>query len=227
MGVFVREAGVELGSVAPQLFLSHSSDDESFVTRLAQDLNRCEVDVWLDTWELRPGVDLHERISDAIHKSKFVAVTLSQKFSNSKWTKGEVNQALTREKAEGRDIVLPLLIESGVDVPPSLQAKKFLDFTEGMYFPSLVHLAGMIHELPLAQLEAGIKEIEPGRTSDCIDVLRYCGFEPYCVVDKQTLFEIAKLGGHRHGDRVRFNPREISRRGPSPGLRALMRRLAE
>src|SRR5688572_15384565 len=133
MGVAPRERGVELGSTAPQLFLSHSSRDDQIISRIAENLNTCGVDVWLDTWELRVGDDLHQRIADAIAKSKVVAVAVSSRFDNSKWTKGEVSQALSGEKAENRTLVLPLLVED-VQLPPTLASKKFLDLTEGHYF---------------------------------------------------------------------------------------------
>ena len=97
----------ELGSSWPQLFLSHSSKDDQIVFRIAKNLNTCGVDVWLDVWELRVGDDLHQRIADAIAKSKFVAVVVSGRFDDSKWTKGEVSQALSREKAENSSLVLP------------------------------------------------------------------------------------------------------------------------
>lgn len=123
-----RERGAELGSAGPQLFLSHSSKDDRIVSRIAQNLNTCGVDVWLDVWELRVGDDLHQRIADAIAKSRFVGVAVGGRFDESKWTKGEVSQALSREKAEDRTVVLPLLIED-VPLPPVLGSKKFLDFT--------------------------------------------------------------------------------------------------
>jgi hypothetical protein len=147
MGVFRRERGAPLhpikspadnpllGANAPHVFLSHSSKDDQIVSRIAQDLNTLSVDVWLDSWELRVGDDLHERIADAIAKSKFVAVAVSSRFDESKWIKGEVSQALSREKAEARTLVLPLLIEN-VPLPAVLANKKFLDFTD--YFRSLV-----------------------------------------------------------------------------------------
>src|SRR4051812_18526183 len=108
-----RSRGLELGSTAQHLFLSHSSSDGGIVGRIARKLNTCGVDVWLDTWELRVGDDLHERIADAIANSRFVAVLVSRHFDGSKWMRGEVSQALSREKAEARTLVLPLLIDSG------------------------------------------------------------------------------------------------------------------
>jgi hypothetical protein len=219
--------GVELGASGPQLFLSHSSKDDEVVSRIARNLNTCGVDVWLDAWELRVGDDLHQRIADAIVKSRFVAVVVSRSFDSSKWTKGEVSQALSREKAEDRTLVLPLLVED-VPPPPVLGSKKFLDLTERSYFESLVRLAGLIHNLSTADVEEGLRTMPPRDVHGCIEVLRYAGFEPYCVIDVKTLREIERAGGSASGDKVHFDPREIARKPDiSPALRRLMERLIE
>src|SRR3954466_15642263 len=110
-----RQRGFEIGDVAPHLFLSHSSRDTDTVRRIAWDLNVCGVDVWFDEWELRVGDDLHDRIANAISKSKFVGVVVGDHFDSSKWMRGEVTQALSREKAENRTLVLPIVIN---DKPP-------------------------------------------------------------------------------------------------------------
>jgi len=89
-----RQRGLEIGDIAPHLFLSHSSRDNETVRRIAWDLNVCGVDVWFDEWELRVGDDLHNRIANAISKSKFVGVVIGDHFDSSKWMRGEVSQAL-------------------------------------------------------------------------------------------------------------------------------------
>ena len=222
-----RERGRDLESNAPQLFLSHSSKDEEIVSRLAENLNTCGVDVWLDTWEVRVGTDLHQRIAEAIHKSRFVAVVVSRHFSDSKWIQGEVNQALSREKTENRVVVLPLLAED-LPLPPVLSNKKFLDLCGDNYYPTLVRLAGLIHDLGPDSIEAGIRSKKPIDVSGCVEALRYCGFEPFCIVGKRTLKEIEEAGGRRSGNRVHFDPREIlDSPDISPALRDLMKRLTK
>ncbi len=69
---------------SPDLFLSHSSRDKPFVRRLADDLTFCEVDVWFDEWELQAGESLHDRIGQALERSKFVGVVLGDNFSDSR-----------------------------------------------------------------------------------------------------------------------------------------------
>lgn len=226
MGEAPRERGVELGVNVPHLFLSYSSKDDQVAARLAQNLNTCGVDVWFDAWELRVGDDLHQRIADAIGKSKFVAVVVSGRFDSSKWTRGEVSQALSREKAEARSLVLPLLIED-VPLPPVLANKKFLYFTEDQYFESLVRLVGLIRGLDAEAVEEKLREKKPRNMTDCLGVLLYAGFKPYLIVDTKTLAAIKNAGGSGEGDtKIWFDPQAImANPNVSPALRQLMERL--
>src|SRR6187401_975566 len=93
----------------PDLFLSHSSRDKPFVRRLAEDLTFCEIDVWLDEWELQVGESLHDRIGDALEKSRFAGIILGDNFSDSEWARSELKQALAKERRSGPGSVLPLL----------------------------------------------------------------------------------------------------------------------
>src|SRR5690242_11168927 len=163
-----RLRGAVIGEHVPHLFLSHSSKDKAWVSQLAEDLCLCGVDVWFDAWELRVGDDLHERIADAIAKSRFVAVVITKYFSESKWIRGEVHQALSREKSGDRIVVLPLIADD-VAVPPVLSTKKFLDFS-GDYFGSLTQLAALIHDLPPDALERELRR-HPETVLHCIEAL--------------------------------------------------------
>ena len=42
----------------PGIFISHSSKDKPFVTKLAMDLVSRDISVWFDKWELETGVNL-------------------------------------------------------------------------------------------------------------------------------------------------------------------------
>ena len=225
MAVAPRLRGVALGEHVPHLFLSHSSKDKVWVHQLAEDLNLCGVDVWFDSWELRVGDDLHERIADAIAKSRFVAVVVTKSFSGSKWIQGEVHQALSREKAGNETVVLPLLADD-VSVPPVLSTKKHLDFhTE--YFRSLVHLAALVHGLPPDAVEGAMRWGQPASVTDCVDVLERAGWRSRHVVGTHTLDEIVRAGGRRDGDIVHFSAEGILRNPTiSQSLRNFMSRLA-
>jgi hypothetical protein len=223
MGVAPRIRGAAIGQQVPHLFLSHSSKDNKWVTELAEDLNLCGVDVWFDAWELRVGDDLHERIADAVDKSRFVAVVVTKHFSESKWIRGEVHQALSREKAGDRTVVLPLLADDA-EVPPLLSTKKFLDFS-GDYFGSLTHLAALIHELAPDAVEGEMRlPPRPNSVRDCIKLLERAGWTSRHVFGTAALAEIERNGGSRKGDVVHFSPEWIL---PRSNISSSLRRLLE
>lgn len=219
-----RMRGASIGTQVPHLFLSYSSKDKEWVSQLAEDLNLCGVDVWFDAWELRVGDDLHERIGEAVDKSRFVGVVVTKHFSESKWIRGEVHQALSREKAGSSTVVLPLLADN-VAVPPLLAAKKFLDFSNE-YFPSLVHLAGLIHNLPPDAVESELRNRKVNHIRHCIDALEGAGWVSRHVVGSATLAELERVGGKRRGDVVFFSPDEVLENPRiSPGLKRTVERL--
>lgn len=60
-----------------KVFLSHSSADKAFVDRLASDLERVNVGVWYDKWEIRVGDLLIEKIEQGIKSNDYLAIVLS------------------------------------------------------------------------------------------------------------------------------------------------------
>ena len=120
---------------------------------------------------------------------------------------------LSREMAEDRTVVLPLLVEDA-PLPAVLSSKLSLDLAGDHYFSAVARLAGLIHDLDSESIESAIEDVDPANLRGYILALRYCGFHPYCVVGTKTLDEIDAAGGDRSGDRIRFDPEQI-RRHPS------------
>jgi hypothetical protein len=110
------------------VFLSHSHQDKEFVRRLAEDLRREGVRVWLDEAELMPGDSLLDRIESAIEEMQYLAVVLSPASVSSNWVKKELRMAQTRELAEHQIRVLPI-IASPCAVPLSLRDTVWADFS--------------------------------------------------------------------------------------------------
>lgn len=213
-------------SAHPDLFLSHSSRDKVFVRCLGEDLTFCQIDVWLDEWELGPGDSLHDQIGNALERSRFIGVVLGDNFSDSRWAREELKQALSRERRSDRTTVLPLLAGSG-EIPSFLEDKVYIDF-RAEYYAGLVRLAGVIHNVSRLRVEEAIRVHRPASVRDAINDLRYCGIEPYMALGEDDFKEIAKLEGTiRLGDRVRFNPVRVRRSDVSPRIKNLMTKLIE
>jgi len=208
----------------PDLFLSHSSRDKLVVRQLAEDLSFLQVDAWLDEWELQVGDSLHDVIAGAMEKAAYVAVIVSDNYSDSRWAREELKQALARERRQDQGIVLPLIFGTA-EVPAFLEDKVYLDFRKS-YYEAISRLAGIVHAISRKAIEDAIATVRPQRLSGCIKVLRYCGVEPYVVLGKEDWLEIEAAGGRVIGERVRFDPESVALNPKtSPRIQQLMRRL--
>lgn len=113
----------------PNVFLSHSSRDKAFTRKLAERLAQANVNVWLDEAEINIGDSLLMRISAAIEKTDFVAVVLSHSSVQSSWVQSELQMAMTRELADRKVLVLPIVIEP-CEIPVFLRDKLYADFSK-------------------------------------------------------------------------------------------------
>ena len=68
----------------PKIFLSYARENRGIATRLYNDLNRYELDVWLDMESLLPGDRWKDRIQDAIENSSYFIALLSTRSVNKK-----------------------------------------------------------------------------------------------------------------------------------------------
>lgn len=109
------------------VFISHSSKDNEFVDKLARHLIKAKARVWVDTWELKVGDSLLQKIQDAIKTADALLVVLSKASVESEWCKRELSAGLMRELDERRVVVLPLLLED-CDIPVFLREKRYADF---------------------------------------------------------------------------------------------------
>lgn len=112
------------------VFLSHSSLDKSFVSRLAVDLAGRGIPVWFDSWELETGDKLHDRIFSGLDESTLVILALSPNAIASPWVKKELNAVLTKEDRIHRKILIPVKI-SPCEAPLSIADRVYADFTAG------------------------------------------------------------------------------------------------
>lgn len=109
------------------VFISYSHQDKRFVDRLAAQLVRQKVNVWLDRWELKVGDSLISKVQDAIVGASALLVILSKNSVASEWCKKELNSGLMRELTERRVVVLPIVLDD-CDIPLFLREKMYADF---------------------------------------------------------------------------------------------------
>lgn len=130
-----------LGDSMASIFLSHSHVDKPFARRLANDLVRIGIRVWIDEAEIRVGDSLIEKIREGIDSVQYVGVVLSKTSVKSEWVKKEVDIAMNQEIEGKRVKVLPLLVDD-CDPPGFLKGKRYADFRrEDLYQREFIELA--------------------------------------------------------------------------------------
>lgn len=118
-----------------EVFLSHSTQDQVFVTDLATALRRHGVPVWYSRPNIRGAQQWHDQIGEALRRCDWFLVVLSPHSVRSKWVKRELLFALQQDRFENR--IVPVLFQPcDVDylswVLPSFQMVDFRgDFVDG------------------------------------------------------------------------------------------------
>src|SRR5262245_11930567 len=111
----------------PSIFLSHSHQDKAFVRRLATDLTKYGVRVWVDEAEMMVGDSLLQKLRSGIDGTEYLGVIVSRSSADSEWVKREVDIAMSQEIAGRRVKVLPLLLDDS-PLPGFLEGKLYADF---------------------------------------------------------------------------------------------------
>lgn len=107
---YVKRAMLPYYSAAPHdAFICHSSADNKFARRLANDLAASGLKVWYDEYELLPGSFFYQEIRQVIHKSAWFLLLLSPASMQSAWCKRELRHARKTELERNRGYVIPVM----------------------------------------------------------------------------------------------------------------------
>ncbi|WP_020183304.1 toll/interleukin-1 receptor domain-containing protein [Methylotenera sp. 1P/1] len=189
----------------PDIFISHSSKDKLEATRLAETLNFCSIDVWLDDWELEIGQSLTEELSKAMNESKYIAILITPNYNKTVWTKTEYKKALTREQLEGKVVMLPIVIGEA-EIPDFIEDKIFIDLQKD-YYAGIVKIVGLVHKISNYRLSKALKENPPYCVRDIWRLLESIGHNPFIVLGQDDFQEALKYGGQLVRENyATFNP---------------------
>lgn len=89
-------------------FVSYSSKDQKFASRLHADLQDNGVRCWFAPHDVQAGKKLHEQIDQAIRVHERLLLILSPDSIKSEWVKTEIAKARKREITEGRRVLFPI-----------------------------------------------------------------------------------------------------------------------
>lgn len=136
------------------IFISYSSLDSVFVDKLAVDLVKKRIVVWLDKWAMQPGDSLLDKIQSGLTDSSFLLVVLSNNSVRSEWCKKEINSALMRELEEKKVIIIPVLLEQ-CTIPIFLKEKLYADFTKEyeIGFEALIRPLATLYSANMGRVE--------------------------------------------------------------------------
>ena len=121
----------------PSTFISHSTLDDAFVQKLANDLERHGIKTWVDEAEIRPGDDFISTIEEGLRKATHVIIVLSPQSIISSWVREETHAAQLRA-IHGEARLIPLLLGdlNTADIPLLLQSRLYVDFREPSKYPA-------------------------------------------------------------------------------------------
>ena len=107
-----------------QYFFSYSRKDADFVIKLAGDLKKAGINVWVDQLDILPGARWDDSIEKGLHNASGMLVVLSETSIQSENVMDEVSYAFDKGKR-----VVPLLIHN-CDIPFRLARLQYIDFTK-------------------------------------------------------------------------------------------------
>jgi hypothetical protein len=103
------------------VFLSHATDDKHVVEKLARALLSRGIDVFYDSWEIRTGESIRQRIEDGISACTHFAIVLSPTSITRPWVNAELDAGLIR-RLDSQCVLLPLRLGLPASaVPPLLR----------------------------------------------------------------------------------------------------------
>lgn len=111
-----------------KIFISYSSLDKVFASRLALDLLAAGLPVWLDVWEMEIGDSLYQKIFSGLDSSSYVIIVVSRNYNRSIWTSKEFRAVLSKEDNDQRKILLPLVIDDA-EVPLEIRDRIYSNFS--------------------------------------------------------------------------------------------------
>jgi hypothetical protein len=107
------------------IFLSYSSREwDSFVNKLAVDLKKSGVPLWVDRLDIPIGADWDQEIDEALYGCRLFLIILSPESVASKEVRGELRVALEEEKS-----IIPVLYRK-CRIPRRLRLLQYIDFTD-------------------------------------------------------------------------------------------------
>lgn len=106
---------IGLMSHQQQVFISYHKTDSDFAHRIARDLQKIGIQIWIAPESIQPGENYVSAISKSLAESTHVIVILSPSAMQSGWVEAELNAAI-KLSIEGQTRLIPVELQA-CDVP--------------------------------------------------------------------------------------------------------------
>jgi hypothetical protein len=128
----------------PTVFLSYSHKDRNLAKRIARDLAKEEIAVWLDEWEILVGDSITQRVQQGLSQVDFVILLLTAHSVDSGWMEKEWQSQIGLEAERKRVRILPVKGDA-CEIPILLCDKRCADLNID-YREGVSELVRAIHE---------------------------------------------------------------------------------
>lgn len=119
--------GKQTDSKVFEVFLSHSSLDKKLIDLIFFELQKVEIKIWYDKFEIDFGDSISDKINEGLDKSDLGLICMSKNFLESNWGKGELNYFLQKRMNTGNPNFIVLNIDcEHEDIPPLIQDYRYL-----------------------------------------------------------------------------------------------------
>lgn len=110
----------------PRLFLSHTSADKDYASRLAGALQLAGASVWFDAWEIRFGDSIPAAINEGLSNLDIFVLLWSADAARSKWVESETNAAIARLMRTDGCRIIPVVLDDAT-VPPLVEHLRYVE----------------------------------------------------------------------------------------------------
>jgi TIR domain len=110
-------------------FICHASEDKHLARSIWIRLEQYGITSWLDEAEMNAGDILVQKLSSAIHTSRWFIALLTPASVTKKWVTFELNQAMDREVRECRIFIIPIVADP-CEIPAYLRNKVYIDLSD-------------------------------------------------------------------------------------------------
>ena len=122
-----------------RIFLSHSSLDKTLIDKIFLELQKSEINVWYDKYEIEYGDSITDKINEGLYNCGLGLICVSQNFLRSNWAKREMNYYLQKQISSGENNLICINMDvSHNNLPPLIQDYRYLDFNNTNWIDELV-----------------------------------------------------------------------------------------